>query len=194
MSPGLGDGSAHRADIAQRAASAAVADVVQLEDHAARIGDEQIARAAVRRPAFVLPARADEHLLRSRLVRGRWRGGDAVRGERLHRAIDGEVLHAESERADARTLARRRLAQREESRSVADPQQHGRALPRLHRHAEQSLVEVERSRDVGDRQRDLTEPVDAERRARRAPGPASAATRPMLEARRESCGDRSIQA
>ena len=61
---------------------------------------------------------------------------------------------------------------REESRSVADPEQHGRALPRLHRHAEQSLVELERSLDVGDGQRDLTEPVDAERRARRAPARA----------------------
>src|SRR6185436_606559 len=41
-------GLRRRTHIAERAAPAAVADVVKLEDDAARIGDEQIARAAVR--------------------------------------------------------------------------------------------------------------------------------------------------
>ena len=154
----------HRADVAERAAAAAVADVVQLKDDAARIGDEQIARAAVGRSAFVLPPRAHECLLRSGFLRISRRRGEAVRRERLHRAFDREVLDAEPERADARPLARCRLPQRDEPRSVADPQQHGRSLPRLHRHAEQPLIEVERPRDVGDGQRDLAEAVDAERR------------------------------
>ena len=158
----LGDG----AHIAQRTAAAAVAGVVQLEDHAARIGGKQIARAAIRRSAFVLPADANEGLLRSWFRCGRWCGGEAMSGERPHRAIDREALHAESKRADARTFAVRCLPQRKESRSVADPEQDCRTLPRLHRHSEQALVELERSPDVGDRQRDLTESVHSERRAR----------------------------
>ena len=137
-----------RAHVAERAAAPAVAHIVQLEDDTARIGDEQIARAAVGRPAFVLPAHTNERLLRSRLLRSRGRRGNAVRGERLQRAIDGEVLHAESERADARRFTGRRLPKREESGSVTNAEQYGRALAHLHRHPEQSLVELERSLDV----------------------------------------------
>src|SRR5262245_22904206 len=164
----LGD----RTHIAERAAPAAVADVMQLEDHAARIGDEQIAGAPVGLTAFVLSPRANERLLRSWLVRASFVGTrrgrrDAVCGKRLHRAIDREVLHAEAEGADARTLACARLPQRQESRTVADAEQHRRTLPRLDRHTEESLIELERSLDVADCQRDLAQSVDTEGRLRR---------------------------
>ena len=146
MSPGFGDGSAARAHVAERAAAAAVADVVQLEDDAARIGDEQIARAAVRRPAFVLPPRANERLLRSRLLRV---GGAAVKPCAVSVCIARSTEKSCTPKPSALMLGRlagRRRTKREEPRTVADPQQHGRSLTRLHRHAEQSLVEVERSR------------------------------------------------
>ena len=88
-------------------------------------------------------------------------------GERLQRAIDREILHAEPECADARSFAGRCLTKRKESWSSADAKQNGRTLTRLHRHSEQTLVELERSPDVGDRQRDLAEAVDAKSRPRR---------------------------
>ena len=65
-------------------------------------------------------------------------------GKRFHRALDGEVVHAESERADARSRPPPPAGARGIG-SVANPEQDGRPLPRLHRHAEQPLVELERS-------------------------------------------------
>ena len=156
----------YRTDVAERTASTAVAEVVQLEHHAARIRNEQLAR-AVRRSAFILPACANERLLRSWFIRVCWRGGDAMRRERLHRTIDGEVLHTETKSADAWTFIRGCLSKRDESRTVANAQQHRGALPGLHRHPEESLIKVERPLDVGHGQRDLTETVDAELRRRR---------------------------
>jgi hypothetical protein len=150
-----------RAGRTLRPRAAAVADVVQLKDDAARIGNEQFAR-AVRRAAGIRPPRPHERLLRPRLGRGRRRVRHSVRRQRLQRAIDGEVLHAEAECADARALAGGRRLQRQETRAVADAQQHRRALARLNRHPEQPLVEVHGTRHVRHGQRDLAQAVDAE--------------------------------
>src|SRR4030095_15699654 len=67
-----------RAHGAKRAAAAAVVHVMQLEDDAARIGGEQIARAAIPRSAFVGASHTNECLLRSGLRRVRWCGAEAL--------------------------------------------------------------------------------------------------------------------
>ena len=84
--------------------------------------------------------------------------------QHLQRAVDVEALDGQPERADARALISGCRPEFQELRSAADAQQHRRSLARLHGHAKQSLIEIERALHVGHGQRELAQPGRAERR------------------------------
>jgi len=147
------DGAAH---IALRTGPAAVADVMHLEDDAARVGDEELTR-SVAGSSEVGFSRPNQVLHGGRLVCARGGCSHAMLSQRLHRAIEVEALDGEAESADARALSSRRRPEFEELRSGANAQQHRGSLARLNWHPEQALIEVKRLRNVRDRQRQLTE-------------------------------------
>ena len=146
------------ADVAEHAAAAAVAPVLQLHVDAIGIADVHFGCPFLRAALVRLPQR-DLHLHRAALVALR----HAVLGEHLQHAVHVEVLDADAHVIDARR--RRAAGEVEKLRSGADPQlDAGRSLPRLNRHAEQPLVEINRSFEVGNVERDVIERRDRDRR------------------------------
>src|SRR6185503_20422961 len=77
--------------------------------------------------------------------------------ERRQRAVGVEVVGAEAEVVDARRRVGAGAADRQELRSGADPQQRRLPLPRLNRHAEESLIEIDRALRIRHAQRHVVE-------------------------------------
>ena len=132
------------AHVPERAGSTAVADVLQLTHDPVRIAEQEIRRAV---------AHGDRHFHRADRVALR----HAVRGERGEHAIDGEALDAEAVVVDARRRVRCRRRDGDELRSGADPQDRRCVDPRLDRHAEQTLIEVDRAFRIRDGESEVTE-------------------------------------
>ena len=165
------------AQLAEGAGPAAVAGVLDLEQHAVGIVEDQLGRVrgvhhhrplGRRRPQVVAPAVVGP---------GEDARLDPQLGELLHHALRVEVLHVHAEVvAHAAARARPPLAQRDELRP--GPDRHDRqvaaVLAREHRQVEQALVEVERALDVGHPDGDVVQVQDRERRRLRLrpqPGP-----------------------
>ena len=79
-----------------------------------------------------------------------------------HGTIDIEVLHGQAEVVDVRGLGAR-LCECQEVRSIADTEKDLLPLARLHGHAEEPLVEIQRALQIRDCQRYLVESAHTER-------------------------------
>ena len=167
-------------DGAERSASAAVTRVVQLEHDPGGIANEHLGCVAA------LCDHPHLHRCHAR-ARGTCRllARDAMLRQNLEDLVDLELLDAHAETADARLLTRSGGHDGEEPRTGADSQVRRRSLPGLNRHAEESLVKIDRASGIRHAERQLAQSIHAN--LRRAPPCAirrCAAIRAGMDARK----------
>src|SRR5947209_3234547 len=120
-----------RADIPEDARSAAVPDILKLNDDAVGIAEIELGGSS-RRAARFRAAHPDarSHRAAAQAAAGAFGTRDATARQNGHDAVGVEVLDAHAEMVDARRAVGARATHGEKLRSRANPQQRRLSLPR----------------------------------------------------------------